>query len=87
MRGTVAMKVSDREAHVCMNKDDVKVGDRLTAYFSDCQNKNYNDVYGSPCVKTELGGATVKKILNDHYSLVEFDNDVKFSEGTFVEKK
>jgi hypothetical protein len=89
MVGTVAMKVNEREAHVCLNKDEVKVGERLIAYYNKCENENndFPDRLGTPCVKTKLGGATVKKILNNHYSLVEFDEGVKFSEGTFVETK
>ncbi len=88
MRGTVAMKVNDREAHVCLDKDEVQVGDRLVAYYNNCKyaEEKYRDSLSTPCVKTKLGGATVKRILNDHYSLVEFDVGVKFSEGSFLEK-
>jgi len=90
MRGSVAMKVSDREAHVCMNDDEAKVGDRVMAFFNDCQKRNTVDgksgAYGTPCVKTELGKGTVTKILNEHYSVIQFDEGVKFSEGNFVEK-
>lgn len=32
MRGSVAMKTTDREAHVCLGDDEVKVGDHVTAY-------------------------------------------------------
>lgn len=87
MRGSVAMKVSDREAHVCLGKDEVKVGDKVIAFFNDCQNKNLGDSRGTPCVKTKLGGGKVTKVLNDHYSVIEFDEGVKFSEGSFVEKQ
>lgn len=87
MRGTVAMKVSEREAHVCLNKEEVSVGDRVTAFYNDCQTRNMGDQRGQGlCIKTTLGKGTVTKILNDHYSLVKFDDGVKFSEATFVEK-
>ncbi|MBY0516903.1 MAG: hypothetical protein K2P81_08350 [Bacteriovoracaceae bacterium] len=88
MRGTVAMKVSEHEAHVCLNKDEVRVGDRVVAFYNDCQSKNLGDSRGAgtPCIKTKLGHGTVAKILNEHYSLVKFDEGVKFSESTFVEK-
>lgn len=80
------MKVSDTEAHVCLNKDEVKEGDRVLAFYNDCSKRSLGDNRGvTPCVKTKLGYGTVKQILNDHYSLIKFDEGVKFSEGTFVE--
>lgn len=88
MRGSVAMKVSDREAHVCLGDDEVKVGDKVIAYYSDCQNAKAGDQRGSTsCVKTKLGGGKVTRVLNDHYSVVEFDEGIEFNEGTFVEKQ
>lgn len=88
MRGTVAMKISENEAHVCLNKDEVKVGDRVTAFYNDCQTRNMGrrKAVGKLCIKTPFGKGTVAKILNDHYSLVKFDDGVKFSESTFIEK-
>ena len=89
MRGGVAMKVSDTEAHVCLGEGEVKVGDKVNAFYNDCQGKGSggkDGAYGVPCVKTKIGKGTVTKILNDHYSVVEFEDGVKFTEGTFVEK-
>ena len=88
-RGSVAMKVNDREAHVVLGKNEVKVGDRIIAFYNDCQNKDMGTgrMYGTPCVKTKLGGGIITQVLNDHYSVVEFDEGVKFTEGTFVEKQ
>lgn len=90
MRGGVAMKVSDTEAHVCLGEGEVKEGDRVNAFYNDCQSQGSggkDGAYGVPCVKTRLGTGIVTKILNDHYSVVEFEEGVKFSEGTFVEKQ
>ena len=39
MRGSVAMKINDREAHVCMNHNEVKVGDKVTLYRNLCSPK------------------------------------------------
>ncbi|MBY0517513.1 MAG: hypothetical protein K2P81_11420 [Bacteriovoracaceae bacterium] len=92
MRGGVAMKVSDSEAHVCLGNGEVKEGDKVTAFYNDCQNitaggGRNSGAYGAPCVKTKLGEGKITKVLNDHYSVVEFDEGVKFTEGTFVEKQ
>lgn len=89
MRGSVAMKVSDREAHVCMGKNEVKEGDKVIAFYNDCQKDtpDTRGAYGIACVKTKLGAGIVKKVLNDHYSVVEFEPGVKFTEGSFVEKQ
>lgn len=90
MRGGVAMKVSDTEAHVCLGEGEVKEGDKVIAFYNDCQGKGNggkDGAYGIPCVKTRLGTGIVTKILNDHYSVVKFEDGVKFTEGTFVEKR
>lgn len=92
MRGGVAMKVSDTEAHVCLGEGEVKEGDRVNAFYNDCQNlvsggKDGAGGNGVLCVKTRLGTGIVTKILNDHYSVVKFEDGVKFTEGTFVEKQ
>jgi len=87
MRGSVAMKVSEDEAHVCFNKDEVKEGDRVTAFYNDCTRRTLGDSRGAtPCVKSKLGQGTIEEILNEHYSRVKFDSGVKVSEGMFVEK-
>lgn len=90
MRGGVAMKVSEREAHVCLGDGEVKQGDKVVAFYNDCQDRNgagkNSGANGIPCVKKKLGTGTVTKLLNEHYSVVEFEDGVKFTEGTFVEK-
>lgn len=87
MRGSVAMKVSDTEAHVCMENS--KVGERVTLFKNNCPNKGGARLGGSggSCEKVQLGQGTVTEILNQHYSVVKFDSGVSFEEGTFVEKR
>lgn len=91
MRGSVAMKVSDNEAHVCLGKGEVKEGDIVTAFYNDCSNVTGGGADkgagAALCEKTKLGSGKVTKVLNDHYSVIKFDEGVKFSEGTFVEKQ
>lgn len=91
MRGSVAMKVSEDEAHVCMDKSEAKVGDRVTLFKNACTGTGGGGRSGlgssRSCSKVEVGKGTVKEILNQHYSVVKFDPGVAFEEGTFVEKR
>ncbi|PWU18872.1 MAG: hypothetical protein C5B49_06570 [Bdellovibrio sp.] len=89
MRGSVAMKTSDNEAHVCMGEGEVKPGDRVRLFKNVCHSKGPSGAYsgaGAGCEKKEIGEGTVKEILNQHYSLVKFDQGIQVEEGTFVEK-
>jgi hypothetical protein len=88
MRGSVAMKMSDNEAHVCLGNKEVKVGDRVTALKNYCSASGAARKEGASavCEKRILGEGTVTSLLNQHYSLVKFDDGVKFNEGTIVEK-
>lgn len=89
MRGTVAMKVSDTEAHVCMGNKEVKPGDRVLVYKNQCVGKGgtKGDRGGGECKKVMLGEGAVTQNLNEHYSVVKFDAGVPFGEGTMVEKQ
>lgn len=92
MRGSVAMKTSDREAHVCLGDDNVKVGDRVAAFRNECKSTGVEggEKRGGrsvSCKLEKLGGGKVVSILNSHYSTVEFDQGVNFNEGTVVQKE
>lgn len=88
MRGGVAMKVSDREAHVCLGEGEVKPGDKVVAFYNDCSSRNVGAKgAATPCEKKQLGYGKIVRNLNEHYSVVEFDPGVEFTEGTFVERK
>ena len=89
MRGSVAMKISDNEAHVCLGKGEVAVGDRVTLFRNACVGAagTSGDRGGASCEKKEVGMGSVQRILNQHYSVVKFDQDVQFDEGSFVEKR
>lgn len=90
MRGSVAMKTSDTDAHVCMGKGEVAKGDRVTLFRNVCRGVGTGvgeEGGGGSCEKKDIGMGTVQDVLNEHYSVVRFDQGVKFEEGTFVEKK
>lgn len=93
MRGSVAMKTGPREAHVCLGNREVKVGDKVRAFRNVCPAARLTqfDEGGAGgqllCRKEPLGDGTVIQLLNEHYSVVRFEPDVVFDDGTFVEKK
>ncbi|MEK7690291.1 MAG: hypothetical protein AAB425_04650 [Bdellovibrionota bacterium] len=88
MRGTVAMKMNDQEAHVCLGDNEVKAGDKVSFFKNDCpvKGKASTDA-GRECRMLNLGEGEVIRTLNEHYSLVRADAGVKFEEGTLVQKK
>lgn len=90
MRGSVAMKISDTEAHVCLGDSEVKVGDKVNAFQNVCTNETQRTSRSGKsvsCQKTKIGVGEVTSLINNHYSIVKFDNGVKFNEGTIVEKQ
>jgi hypothetical protein len=56
MRGTVAMKISDREAHVCLGDKEVQVGDPVTLFKNVCVAPKSSAGGGeASCTKQKLG--------------------------------
>jgi len=91
MRGSVAMKTSADEAHVCLGNGEVKQGDRVALYENICTNEGRssggkNGGEKPTCKKTFLGNGIVEELLNEHYSVIKVDQGVAFKEGTIVER-
>lgn len=94
MRGSVAMKASDDEAHVCMGEKEVKEGDTVALFKNVCtspkggggRGDRGGDGFGG-CKKVRLGEGNVERVLNEHYSVVKVNPGVQFEEGNIVEKK
>ena len=88
MRGTVAMKVDDRTAHVCLGDDSVKKGDKIRFYTNECiEGEGKDDGGGTRSCRLEtIGEGIVSKTLNSHYSLVKTSKKFSFREGTLVQK-
>lgn len=86
MRGSVAMKISDNEAHVCLGNDEVKVGDKVDLIRNQCVNSGKRGD-GNSCKMITLGEGEVTEVLNEHYSVVKVNPGVKFEEGTLVQKR
>ena len=81
MRGTVVMKTSGTEAHVCLGADEVRVGDRVHLMRKDCS-KASKPVQ---CGQVAVTDGEVERILNDHYSVVRFPAGTAFAEGDRIE--
>ncbi len=92
MRGSVAMKANNEEAHVCMGNADVKPGDRVALFKNVCAStkgrtgRAADGDSASSCKKVKLGEGTVDRTFNEHYSAVKVDSGVSFEEGSIVEK-
>ena len=90
MRGSVAMKASDQEAHVCLGDSEVKAGDPVALYKNVCSGSKGGGKSGEGsnggCTKVKLGEGVVERTLNEHYSVVKVNPGVQFQEGTIVEK-
>jgi hypothetical protein len=88
MRGSVAMKVSNEEAHVCMGDKDVKAGDKVVLFKNVCVSpRAAQAATDAGCRKEKLGEGEVTRLLNEHYSVVKVNPGVTFEEGTIVEKE
>ncbi|MBC7457441.1 MAG: hypothetical protein H7235_04130 [Bdellovibrionaceae bacterium] len=83
-RGVVAMKIDETTAHVGLKSNVVAVGDHVELYGNKCT-KNKIET-GQGCTKYSKGHGVVSSILNEDYSVIKFDDGVKFQEGDFVEK-
>ncbi len=89
-RGVVAMRIDDETAHVCVGKTEMKTGDRVELYRSDCSPSTRTGKPGT----TKLGACTLNRIadgeitstLNDHYAVVKLSRPSVYREGDIVEK-
>ena len=88
-RSVIAMKISSNEAHVSLGEGEAKKGDSVLLYFNDC--KVHRGTYRTTkpvsrtCKKVYKGTGTITEILNDHYSVVQFQKGVDFGEGDVIE--
>lgn len=82
-RGVVAMKISDTEAHVGLNENEVKLNDSVQLYMNRCNNLVAGE---RNCVQVYKGQGVVTRIVNQNYVAVKFDEGVTFNEGDLVQK-
>jgi hypothetical protein len=88
MRGSVAMKTSEDEAHVCLGDNEVKAGDKVSLFKNVCTGKGGKATEGGGvCEKKYLGDGEITQLLNQHYSVMKVAKGVTFDEGTIVERQ
>ena len=87
MRGSVAMKTSEDEAHVCLGDNEVKAGDKVSLFKNVCTAKGKATEGNGACEKRFLGEGEITQLLNQHYSVMKVAKGVTFDEGTIVEKQ
>jgi hypothetical protein len=80
MRGSVQMKVSDTEAHVCLSPDDVVVNDRVELYKQVCTTAGKR----TECKNEAVAEGVVTERLNDHYAVVTFPAGTWFEEKGYL---
>lgn len=82
MRGSVVMKVSDTEAHVCLFEQPARIGSQVQLYRHTCVTK-YGKQYH--CDKQPVALGTITQRIGDHYALVTFPKGTNYEEGFTVE--
>ena len=81
MNGSVVMKTSETEAHVCLLDGDAGVGSQVQLYRRICQTQ-YGKRY--EC-KQPVALGTISERIGEHYVLVAFPRGTAFEEGYTVE--
>ena len=85
-RGLVAMKIDEEIAHVCVDKNEVKPGDRIVLYRNICDQFAPKDPRRINCTKHKIGDGLIIELLNEHYAIAKFPNETGFREGDMVER-
>ncbi len=90
-RGSVALKHNAQEADVCLGKGEVKPGDKVALFKSECEPRTSGGRDGGgggqSCTKVKLGEGEIAQVLDEHYSTMRVSSGVSFDEGTIVEKQ
>lgn len=91
-RGSVALKHNAQEADVCLGKGEVKTGDKVSLYKSECKprtsvGRDGGGGGGQSCSKVKVGEGEIAQVLDEHYSTMRVKSGVPFDEGTIVEKQ
>ncbi len=81
MRGSIVMKTTDTDAHVCLGRGEVAVGDRVHLIHNECTGSK-----PAQCRRVAVGDGTVVELFDDHYSLVRFPSGTAFAEGDTIER-
>ncbi len=88
-RGVIAMPINDREAHVCVGKNEVEIGEKVSVIKNRCgpltpglRNRAGRQ---TPCSREKIGTGVITEKLNEHYAVVNFDKPIRTQKGDEVE--
>jgi hypothetical protein len=93
MRGSVVMKISEQEAHVCLGNGEVHEGSELQLYRNACKDRGGHGSHtteapsGETCKRERVATGRITRVLNEHYSVAQFPAGTPFQEGDTVEAK
>jgi hypothetical protein len=93
MRGSVVMKISEQEAHVCLGNGEVHEGSELQLYRNACRDKGGHGTHdgqaisGETCKRERVATGRITRVLNEHYSVAQFPAGTSFQEGDTVEAR
>lgn len=82
--GTVAMRISDQEAHVALSPADVKPGDHVAFVKDTCLGRKVGP--NDPCHETKVAEGVVTSNLNEKYAAVRVKPGGNYEEGERVVK-
>lgn len=91
-RGSVAMKLTDSIAHVCLGASEVKPGDSISILRNVCTKSGTPNLKGatrttsSQCELKLIGHGKITEVLNNHYSVATLEVTGGYQEGDIVEK-
>jgi hypothetical protein len=86
-QGVVAMKVTDKTAHVSLGNEAVSVGDKVAVFRNECSGVLSYKQRTPICNKRYIGEGTVTENLGEHYSVITVDSSVTILDGDVVEAR
>ena len=90
-RGTVVLKDSPKEGHVCIEHDKIAPGDTVKVFKNKCKTTSVSTGrHGSrsktSCEKQLVGEGRIIESSNEHFAKIEALGDLNLEEGFIVEK-
>lgn len=84
MKGTVALKIDEKNGVACMDTSSLKPGSKLTVANNNCSRVPFSKNESSYCQLVTVGEIEITKILNDHYTEFQTVGEFKFEEGSIL---
>ncbi len=85
MKGSVAMKIDEKNGVACLDTKNLQVGHKLTLVNNKCTKIPVSKSDPTFCQMVTVGEVEITKVLNDHYSEFQTLGDFKFQEGSILQ--